>query len=177
MEAGAERLIRGFTMRMEEPGCSPGASFWRTVIHLEDDISEVLPYINAELEGADYNHQAKTLLWNSDEGYKYAFRPREIAIAPISERETGERLGNEIIDWVSDVWNRRREIEPSFEAKPRPPGIIEILKFLPRTNCKECGFPTCMAFAVSLIQEQARVSECPHISEEAVSQISAAWSH
>jgi acetyl-CoA decarbonylase/synthase complex subunit gamma len=43
---------------------------------------------------------------------------------------------------------------------------IEIYKYLPKTNCKECGFPTCLAFAMKVAQKQADISLCPHLSEE-----------
>ncbi len=44
---------------------------------------------------------------------------------------------------------------------------IEIFKLLPKTNCKECGVPTCLAFAMSLAAGKAELSACPHVSEEA----------
>ncbi|MEW6002113.1 MAG: acetyl-CoA decarbonylase/synthase complex subunit gamma [Nitrospirota bacterium] len=44
---------------------------------------------------------------------------------------------------------------------------VEIFKLLPKTNCKKCGYPTCLAFAMKLAQRQASVDLCPDISEEA----------
>lgn len=44
---------------------------------------------------------------------------------------------------------------------------VEIFKLLPRTNCKKCGFPTCLAFAMKLAQRQASLDACPDVSEEA----------
>ncbi len=49
---------------------------------------------------------------------------------------------------------------------------IEIFKQLPKTNCKECGFPTCLAFAMSLAQGKAELEKCPHVSEEATAALS-----
>lgn len=43
---------------------------------------------------------------------------------------------------------------------------VEIFKLLPKTNCKKCGFPTCLAFAMKLAQGQVDLSACPDISEE-----------
>ncbi len=42
-----------------------------------------------------------------------------------------------------------------------------IYKTLPKTNCKECGLPTCMAFAMQVAAKQKALTECPHVSEEA----------
>lgn len=44
---------------------------------------------------------------------------------------------------------------------------LEIYKHLPKTNCKECGVPTCLAFAMQLAQKKVELSKCPHVSEEA----------
>jgi len=44
---------------------------------------------------------------------------------------------------------------------------IEIFKLLPKTNCGECGVPTCLAFAMNLAAGKAELSACPYVSEEA----------
>jgi acetyl-CoA decarbonylase/synthase complex subunit gamma len=44
---------------------------------------------------------------------------------------------------------------------------VEIFKLLPKTNCKKCGHPTCLAFAMKLAQRQASLDACPDVSEEA----------
>lgn len=44
---------------------------------------------------------------------------------------------------------------------------LQIQKLLPKTNCKECGSSTCMAFAMKLAAKKAELSECPYASEEA----------
>lgn len=51
---------------------------------------------------------------------------------------------------------------------------LQIYKLLPQTNCKECGFPTCLAFAMKLAAKQAELSACPYVSEEAKAQLDAA---
>jgi acetyl-CoA decarbonylase/synthase complex subunit gamma len=44
---------------------------------------------------------------------------------------------------------------------------VEIFKLLPKTNCKKCGHPTCLAFAMKLAQRQASLDACPDVSEDA----------
>lgn len=51
---------------------------------------------------------------------------------------------------------------------------IQIYKLLPQTNCKDCGFPTCLAFAMKLASKQVELALCPHVSEEAQAQLSEA---
>jgi len=49
-----------------------------------------------------------------------------------------------------------------------------IYKSLPKTNCKDCGFPTCMAFAMQVAAKQKALTDCPHLSEEAKEEFSEA---
>ena len=49
---------------------------------------------------------------------------------------------------------------------------MQIYKQLPKTNCKKCGFPTCMAFAMQVAAKQKAISDCPEISEEATTALS-----
>jgi acetyl-CoA decarbonylase/synthase, CODH/ACS complex subunit gamma len=51
---------------------------------------------------------------------------------------------------------------------------IQIFKLLPKTNCGECGSPTCLAFAMALAAGKAELEKCPTISDEAKEQLSEA---
>jgi acetyl-CoA decarbonylase/synthase, CODH/ACS complex subunit gamma len=51
---------------------------------------------------------------------------------------------------------------------------IQIYKLLPKTNCGDCGVPTCLAFAMNLAAGKAEPAACPHVSEEAKAELSEA---
>ncbi|HOE64908.1 MAG TPA: acetyl-CoA decarbonylase/synthase complex subunit gamma [Candidatus Hydrogenedentes bacterium] len=51
---------------------------------------------------------------------------------------------------------------------------LQIQKLLPKTNCKECGSNTCLAFAMKLAAKKAELSECPYVSDEAKAILGAA---
>jgi len=44
---------------------------------------------------------------------------------------------------------------------------LDIFKLLPKTNCRECGFPTCLAFAMQLAAKKIELDKCPYVTEEA----------
>jgi acetyl-CoA decarbonylase/synthase complex subunit gamma len=44
---------------------------------------------------------------------------------------------------------------------------LEIYKHLPKTNCKDCGFPTCLAFAMKMAVKQVSLDKCPHVTAQA----------
>jgi acetyl-CoA decarbonylase/synthase complex subunit gamma len=50
---------------------------------------------------------------------------------------------------------------------------IQIFKLLPKTNCGECGVPTCLAFAMNLASGKAELEKCPYVSEEAKEKLAA----
>jgi acetyl-CoA decarbonylase/synthase complex subunit gamma len=51
---------------------------------------------------------------------------------------------------------------------------LEIYKRLPKQNCKECGLPTCLAFAMKVAAGQAGLDACPRLSPEARAELSEA---
>ncbi|MCL2826855.1 MAG: hypothetical protein FWD72_05570, partial [Eggerthellaceae bacterium] len=51
---------------------------------------------------------------------------------------------------------------------------LDIFKLTPKTNCKECGNPTCMAFAMKVAQGAVAVDKCPHMSPEALQKLAEA---
>ena len=161
----SRELVGRYEMRLVTPECHPGSDRYSLFLDLQNDITEALPYLNAELGGFDYRHDNGILLWSHDEK-TYAFRPHEIAITPVLDHAEARQCADRIIETVNDIWSRRNEITPNFEGKKPLPNVLDIYKLLPRTNCKECGFPTCMAFAVALRTDSAKSSLCPRLSED-----------
>ncbi len=51
---------------------------------------------------------------------------------------------------------------------------LQIYKLLPQTNCKECGFPTCLAFAMKLAAKQSELAKCPYVTDDAKAKLEAA---
>ena len=51
---------------------------------------------------------------------------------------------------------------------------MQIYKMLPKTNCKDCGLPTCMAFAMQVASKQRALTDCPHLSADAEASLSEA---
>ena len=165
MSEDKEQLVRDFRLELSTPECFPTTTLWRAKAHLQDDISEVLPYLNAWLQDGDYDHAAGVLLWH-DAGTKYAFRPFEIAIALVEDRDQAEEIAEKTVRMVNEVWSRRHDIEPDYEGRRPPPNLLDIYRLLPGTNCRECGHPTCMAFAAALREGTAEPAQCPQLWQQ-----------
>lgn len=63
---------------------------------------------------------------------------------------------------INDIWENRDEIKPC-ESVPEKPRIIEVLKLLPQTNCRESGQPTCMVFSTLVVQGIKDSNDCLQI--------------
>jgi len=156
---GHTPLISSFDYKLTSPACDPGADRWSITITFTDDISNVLPLLNATLDRAEYTHKARVLVWKGN-GKKYAFRPLEISVAPLEDGDQALAYCREAVDIVNAAWARRDEIEPDY-SRIELPSLMEIYKALPKNNCKECGFATCMAFAAAYRSGKAKKSDCP----------------
>jgi len=138
--------------------CVADATRIRLIAHLSGDLTDVFPYLNAVMREASYNVHGPTFTF-MDRYRMVSVYPRRIAVAKADEIVDGWRVLEAIRCRANEVWARRGEIEPSCEMRERPPAL-EILKRLPRTNCRACGEATCTAFAVKVWSGGADVTLC-----------------
>ena len=45
---------------------------------------------------------------------------------------------------------------------------LQVYKFLPKTNCGECGISTCLAFAAAVIKQEKSLADCPRLDKDTV---------
>lgn len=135
----------------------------RLIAHLGRDVSEALPYVNAELLQASYVASLPVLTYMDDRRLVSVFRDR-IAVAKATDIVDAWATLEDVRVLVNDVWERRAQITPSFELRQRP-SALEIYKRLPGTNCKKCGQATCMTFAWAVWRGEAEPRHCTPVFE------------
>jgi ArsR family metal-binding transcriptional regulator len=159
-------LLRTYTKGIFRLECNPKFESLHCIAHLDQDISEALPYLNAVLGGFEYLKDPPAVTFKVY-GRLITVQPRQIAINALQDEEEADR----ILEWlrreINDAWENREEITPSHEGAPKP-NVLEILKLLPKTNCRACGSETCMVFALSICQGAKVPTQCPALSEEVV---------
>jgi ArsR family metal-binding transcriptional regulator len=156
-------LIEKYDLDVFTPPCEPGAERFSAIGRLTTDIREVLPYLNATLRGAVYNPGAPALTWKQG-GHNVAFHPDRIAVSNVPDREAAIQELEGLVKLINRTWERRAELEPSYEVRRRP-GMMEVYKLLPRSNCKACGEASCFVFANKLVAGHVRLQGCPVLSE------------
>jgi ArsR family metal-binding transcriptional regulator len=81
----------------------------------------------------------------------------------VKDREEAENIISWLQREINQTWEHRLEIEPST-ANAQEPVLLEVLKLLPKTNCKECNERTCLVFAYRVIQGIKDQNDCPPIA-------------
>lgn len=140
---------------------NPSAKHLRCVAYLDENISDVLPYLNTVLRGHQYITEPPSLTLKFN-GKLITIYSREIAINIVKDQAEADRILEWLKQEINDTWKRRNQIKPSFSAAQKP-GILNILKLLPKTNCKECGQPTCMVFALLVTEGKKSPEDCPQL--------------
>jgi ArsR family metal-binding transcriptional regulator len=127
-----------------------------SIATLADDISPVFPYLNAELGGWDYDSKNQVLLLKLSAG----------AIRGARDIEESQAMLAWIKGQINDMYARRDQIIPRYTSQAALK-VIEILKLLPMTNCKVCGYATCMAYATALREGEITLQDClPLMADE-----------
>lgn len=151
-------LLTSYTLRIEFPPCDFSAQTVNAIAELSDDISEVLPYLNAIIQGCTYFSEAGILRF-SREGKVINLYPSLIAVAKLKDKQEAQQVIESLKELINDTWNRRGEITPSYEGAAELK-VRDIYNLLPGTSCKQCGLPTCFAFAAKLIKHQIETTQC-----------------
>ena len=157
-------LLKEYTKEIFRPECNPNFRSLHCIAHFEEDITKVLPYLNAELGGFEYFEDPPAVTFRV-QGMIITVHSRRIAINALKDEEEADK----ILEWlkreINGAWEKRDQIRPSYQGSPKP-GILEILTLLPRTNCKECGQSTCMVFAALVAQGAKGPEECRLLNTE-----------
>ena len=157
-------LLKSYEKKIFRPECNPSFQSLHCIAHLDQDVSGALPYLNASLGGFEYLKDPPALTFRVH-GKIITVHPREIAVNALKDEEEADK----ILEWlkreINEAWERREEIEPSYESAPKPK-IFQILKYLPKTNCGECGDSTCTVFAAMVAQGVKGPEDCPQLLEE-----------
>jgi ArsR family metal-binding transcriptional regulator len=130
----------------------------RVIADVSEEIHEVFPYLNATLKGCIYNHAANTLTIRKDQ-VLITLHALHITLAKLE----GENEAEDLLSWLKNLINetheKRNQIEPNYSMAAELTAL-DIFKLLPGSNCKQCGEPSCLAFAVKLVGRDIVIAKC-----------------
>jgi len=156
-------VINGYTdFSLESPACHPGVIFYSARFKFDRDVSELFPYINAVCQDAAYFDKPHYIKFSLD-GHGCALYPEEIIVGAFENREQALQFFERLKGFMNDLFSKQDRIEPDH-TKYRPIPVFSVFKLLPGTNCRQCGFQTCMAFAAALSKKEADLDQCPDLT-------------
>ncbi len=128
-------------------------------VKLHADVSSLLPYINAVVENAVLHEKPRHIQFNLD-GTHCALHPDgQAAAASFENRSEALDFIERLIGFLNDLHYKKDSIKPNHK-RHQPISVLDIFRKLPRTNCRKCGFSTCMAFAAALSKRETRPDAC-----------------
>lgn len=155
-------ILRGYSLEIFKSKCDASAQGIHCYMHLTDDISEVLPFLNSHLGGFVYTENPPSLTLKHY-GKLLTFHPDKVAVNALKDQVEAEKIADWLFREINETWENRQNIEPS-SSSARQPTLIEVLKLLPKTNCRKCGEPTCMVFAARTVEGARGSDDCPELT-------------
>lgn len=121
-------------------------------------LDEVLPYL-ATLPGViAYNPGACILTFRRTPGFLTLYSDK-VYITQVENTDKGLALLAALKDAINATWEQRHTLTAVTKAR-QAPRLLDVWSLLPRSNCKQCGEATCMAFAVGLLQHKRVLTDC-----------------
>ncbi len=128
---------------------------------LEPDLLSLFPYINSVAKQAE--------LYETPPHIKFFFEdvlcilyPQKCFLSAINDRDHARAFVLKLVSFLNGIIATKNEIVPKHNFFLQA-SVTDMLKILPQTNCKECGFSSCMAFAAMLCKQQTIPGRCPYI--------------
>ncbi len=140
------------------PGMSMGAHF-----KLDNDVRLLMPYINSTVQDARYYENPEYIQFEIND-VKCTLYARDVIATSFPDKEHALTFIKYLIDFLNNLYDKKDSLKPRHK-KYKLISVLDIFKLLPRTNCKKCGFLTCMAFAGALSQGKTTPDKCPDFSE------------
>uniref|UniRef100_A0A7C4S5J0 Fe-S protein n=1 Tax=Geoglobus ahangari TaxID=113653 RepID=A0A7C4S5J0_9EURY len=130
------------------------------------NLKEVAPYLARVLPNASYNVKDGWISFKKGQRIITIHSDGFVTMTMISEREEALSILKELEEKAKLAWEKRNEIDITKPLQKIFVGALDVYKYLPKTNCKECGEQTCMAFAVKLLNGEKDVKDCKPLFRE-----------
>lgn len=167
-------MFKVYTLKLVRPMCHTRSTV-NAIVELDTEITEILPYLNAELGNCFFNPDIPFLRF-TNYGKAFTLHPDYFTINGLADEAEARGLVEFVRSLLEDTWSKRGEIEPSYRRGTELK-MLDVFKLLPRTNCGACGEKSCMAFAGRLLKQESGLAECGPLQEPGQATALAELSH
>ncbi len=131
----------------------------RVIVKIGMDLLELLPFIKGYLKKGIYVKEVPFMSFKKD-GKNITLYRDSIAITKLSDEQEVVKELKYLSTIIQEVINNKETIEADYSYGRKLSPVV-LYKFMPKTNCGQCGEATCIAFVVKLINDEKTVTECP----------------
>jgi ArsR family metal-binding transcriptional regulator len=156
-------ILEKYQKQIFHPKCNSEFQSLHCIARLDQDIGEVLPYLNSSLGGDSCTKEPPSATFKVH-GKLITVHHDRITINALKDEDEADKILEWLKQEINQAWENREMIEPSLESFSKPL-ILEVLKFLPWSNCQKCGQLTCMVFAVLVVDGAKGPDDCPLLKE------------
>ena len=126
---------------------------------LDGDIPQLFPYINAVAKSASLLENPPFIRFVLDR-FCCGLYPDHGVAASFTNGQEALGFLDRLIDFLNDICTRRKSLQPNYK-RWNPVPVLDIFRLLPQTNCRSCGYPSCLAFAAALSGQKTSPERCP----------------
>jgi len=138
------------------------ADIWSVSFRPDQDTGSLFPYINSILDDALWYEKPDHVRFLLD-GRRCLLYPQRATAHFFETRRAALAFIPPLMAFLRDLDKRREKIEPNYK-RIKHVQVMDIFRLLPGTNCRDCGFSTCMAFAAAVSRGKATADLCPDLS-------------
>jgi len=155
------RFNNFFNFSLRATSLKMGERCWFSHFRIDGDFSGLFPFIQSTANEAAYFESPEHIRFRLEDVICDLYPPDIVASRFFYGREQSLEFAQKLIDFLNEVECCKSQINPSFRKLSRV-HVPDLLNFLPTTNCGECGFRTCMAFAAAVSRRKARLIACTY---------------
>ena len=161
-EPTRRKLVNGYTIVGVEK--NPLLPCRGIVAKFDNEIGDVIPTLFIKNVGHSSYVESENILTIKVHGRLMTFYPDgRVAMNQIWDERVAKELMDNLIKEVNDAYEELlEEGPPTAEDLKRALSLSwkDVYELLPKTNCGECGYETCLSFAVDVLRGDAKLSEC-----------------
>ena len=135
---------------------------WYAHFKSDNEFSHLFPFIQATEKEAIHFENPEYLQFKKDDIQCSLYPPNHISAGFFYDRKEALIFASAMIKYLNDLEKRKLKIKPKFNTYRRL-HVPDILRLLPLTNCRKCGFRTCMAFAGAVSRRRMTLDKCPDL--------------
>ena len=158
------RFSRFYNFSLRSSSIVVGERCWFAHFKVDGDVTPLFPYIQSTANEAVRYEFPEYIQFQRGDIICTIYPPDIVASRLFYGREQALEFAQRLIDYLNELESNKFQIKPDFKKLSRL-YVPDILHFLPMTNCGECGFRTCMAFAGAVSRRKTELMMCPYFPE------------